>query len=524
MKHLQKFVLFFVLLIGLGACQHQYPAGLVEADSLLWSNPNLALKRLKSMESCVATTNTSDKMYLYLLDQFAKERLMMEKNNVYYIQQIVSFFENSGEKDKLSKSYYLLARSLADLQDDFHALFYYQKALKTLEQTSDVKLRALLYHQIGYIMKNQEDYSQAKSFFEKSYQCDSVLSDTSAMAFALMDIAVLEKAANQTEKAYGKLYKALSYAKKTKNEDLARGVELQLANCYIYDSDNMDSVWYYLYPSLCNITKTNLPTVCFVASEYYWSRGQMERVKSYLLQVLDKGDIYCKQEACRRLITFYTYNDEVDASQLYLTKYIAYGDSIFDLKNKEHKKNGNVLYGYILQKDKLDDLHQEVKEKSFWGLVLLLCLGVIIFTLLFYYQMSVVKKLRFSNKLNKIKLAAFSKVEKEKQAKDEIIRQLNLEYFALSHKHLIEEDWQKLDAYVNQLYPGFREHLYSLHDLSKQEYHICLLLKIDIGTAQISIFTAHTMQSISMTKQRLYQKLTHEVGQARDLYEFLKTL
>lgn len=524
MKHLLKFILFFVSLIGFGACQHQYPAGLVEADSLLWSNPKLAQKRLCLAMAHIDTTNKSDVIYMRLLEQLIRDRLYMKKEDANGILQIVSFYEDAQEKDKMSKSYYLLARTLADLQDDLHALFYYQKALKVLDQTDDVKLRALIYHQIGYIMKNRDDIEQAKLFFFKAYQCDSLSADTSSMAFALMDMAVLNMSANQGKQAFHRLRKALFYAKNANDEKLVCEVNLQLATYYVYNSDNTDSVWYYLCPSMQKVTKDNASTVCFIASEYYWAKGQLPQVEYYLLRALSLGDVYSKQEACRRLTRFYTCIDNVEASQLYMVKYLAYGDSVFDLKEKEHKQNGKVLYDYIVQKDKLGDLNQQVESSTFCGILLLLCLTVIFFAFLFYYQLGVVKKLKLRNKINDIRLVAFSKDGREKQAVDEIKKQLELESYALTHKHLSEEIWQKLDVCVNDAYPGFKDCLYSLCNLSEQEYRICLLTKIDVGTAQIAIFTARSMQSISMAKQRLYKKITTEEGQAVDLYVFLKAL
>lgn len=510
--------------MSFSACQHQYPAGLVEADSLLLSNPKLAQKRLCLAMAHIDTTNKSDVMYVYLLEQLTRDRLYMKKDDVNSISQIVSFYEDSQEKDKMSKSYYLLARTLADLQDDLHALFYYQKALKVLDQADDIKLRALVYHQIGYIMKNRDDLKQAELFFLKAYQCDSISADTCSMAFALMDMAVLNMSDKQAELAFHRLYKSLSYAKIVNDEMLVREVKLQLANYYVYYSDDTDSVWYYLYPSIQKLTNDNASKVCFVASEYYWSKGELDKVESCLLRALSEGDVYSKQEACRRLVSLYTYTDKVNASQLYMTKYLAYGDSVFNLKEKEHKQNGNVLYGYINQKDKLEELNQQVKNRTYWGILLLLCLSVIFFAFLFYYQLGVVKKLKLSNRLNDIRLVAFSKNDREKRAIDDIKKQLKLETYALTHKHLSDEVWQKLDACVNGAYPGFKDCLYSLYNLSEQEYRICLLVKINVGTAQIAIFTARSMQSISMSKQRLYKKLTTEEGQAVNLHDFLKAL
>lgn len=75
-----KICLLFVaviLLFAMNSCQHRYPVSLVEADSLVYSDPKEALRMLDSISLRLDTTEKADVMYLRLLNMTAKDKLYM---------------------------------------------------------------------------------------------------------------------------------------------------------------------------------------------------------------------------------------------------------------------------------------------------------------------------------------------------------------------------------------------------------------------------------------------------------------
>lgn len=149
---------------------------------------------------------------------------------------------------------------------------------------------------------------------------------------------------------------------------------------------------------------------------------------------------------------------------------------------------------------------------------------VISFVLIFYFQMSIVRKLQLKNKINELRLFSSSK-DKPLEAQKKIKEGINLDEYLSQEKHFSAEDWKRLETKVNQLYNGFTDRLYACLALSDNEYHICLLVKIGVTTKDIALLTSRTRQAISMAKQRLYKKITNEAkGKAEDLDEFVKNL
>ena len=87
-----------------------------------------------------------------------------------------------------------------------------------------------------------------------------------------------------------------------------------------------------------------------------------------------------------------------------------------------------------------------------------------------------------------------------------------------------EEDWQQLALLVDGIYSGFTEKLYSLYKVSVNDYRVCLLVKIHVLPKDIASLTAHSKESVSTSRSRLYQKVFGKKGSAKEWDDFLMSL
>ena len=244
----------------------------------------------------------------------------------------------------------------------------------------------------------------------------------------------------------------------------------------------------------------------------------------YLSQIMRKGECYDKQEAARRLVLIETSRGNMQKALPWLENYLEYQDSARIVSDKEHQQNGLALFNYVSQQEKIQKLEEHNVQKMIGIIILLIVVLVIFFVLIFYFQMSIVRKLQLTNKINELRLFSSSK-DKPLEAQQKIKEGINLDEYLSQEKHFSAEDWKKLETKVNQLYNGFTDRLYACLALSDNEYHICLLVKIGVTTKDIALLTSRTRQAISMAKQRLYKKITNEAkGKAEDLDEFVKNL
>lgn len=130
MKYLVKFIMFFGLLIALESCQHQYPAGLVEVDSLLCQNPQLAAFKLRSFGQNVDSQKLDDYNYWRLLSLMVKERTYQPIGSSETLEKLISYYDGKHEETNLAKACYLQGRLMQEYHEYPLALSYFHRSLK----------------------------------------------------------------------------------------------------------------------------------------------------------------------------------------------------------------------------------------------------------------------------------------------------------------------------------------------------------------------------------------------------------
>ena len=91
-------------------------------------------------------------------------------------------------------------------------------------------------------------------------------------------------------------------------------------------------------------------------------------------------------------------------------------------------------------------------------------------------------------------------------------------------RSMAEEDWSELAEAVNSIYTGFSEKLFSLYNMSDQDYRVSLLIKVRMQPKDIATLTAHSKESIASTRSRLYQKVFGKKGSTKDWDDFILSI
>ncbi len=91
-------------------------------------------------------------------------------------------------------------------------------------------------------------------------------------------------------------------------------------------------------------------------------------------------------------------------------------------------------------------------------------------------------------------------------------------------RSMTEGDWAELTEAVNSVYTGFTEKLYSLYNMSEQDYRVSLLIKIRMQPKDIATLTAHSKESVASTRSRLYQKVFGKKGSTKDWDDFVLSI
>lgn len=87
-----------------------------------------------------------------------------------------------------------------------------------------------------------------------------------------------------------------------------------------------------------------------------------------------------------------------------------------------------------------------------------------------------------------------------------------------------DADWHQLEDSILQEDATFVSRLQEFCRLTPQERRVCLLLKLGISPAGIAQLTAHTKQSVTNTRSRLYEKAFGRKGKPSQWDEFILSL
>ena len=87
-----------------------------------------------------------------------------------------------------------------------------------------------------------------------------------------------------------------------------------------------------------------------------------------------------------------------------------------------------------------------------------------------------------------------------------------------------KENWEQLDKYINQQFPGFKKILYNLTKLSEIEYQVCLLLKSKFTPHEIASIINRSRFTMSSIRTRLYYKMFKEKGSTHNFDNFIQSI
>lgn len=92
------------------------------------------------------------------------------------------------------------------------------------------------------------------------------------------------------------------------------------------------------------------------------------------------------------------------------------------------------------------------------------------------------------------------------------------------NKPISEKDWVSMEKELGELFREFKSTLYEAHRLTNLEYRICWLVKMDFKNIEISILVSRAPNAVSLSRKRLYSKITGKEGTASDFDALIKDI
>ena len=458
------------------------------------------------------------------------------------ILQLVSYFEQHPKvlpsvlgSTGPALPYLYAGRIFADLGDAPQALDYYQRALDVQSTTHSpsgrvgdrsrlAMQRGLILSQIGEQFFFQGLHEEALHSFQEANAIAEMIRDTLSMIFKNRDIAEQYKFMNENDSSIIYYFKSLKLAEEFFAIEMCNDVKSQLASLYI-QKEMYDSARIFIMPSLKAIDSANITATYNIASKIYRHEGYIDSAVICYDKLLDLGNIYGRRNAHRELSEIAMERGNLKSATAHFRQYKHLDDSIRKMDNAETVARMHAAYNY----QKHEREAQQLKAKNDRMRVYLLLLSSAVVVMLLLAGLVVLRR-RYKRQLvqsnmGKTDLLRYSYEQKTEQQKlSEREQVAGSTIYAAIQSHLgkagdvplSDDEWQQLHQTVNAVYPNFREKLTSLTPMNNFEYQVCLLLKIGVKPSDIASLTAHSRESVTSSRRRLYEKAMKKSGKPSD--------
>lgn len=528
-KNIASFILLVVICVSCG--KHEYPSALVEADSLCYSNPKLALEKLAQIRKDLDTTNTADWMYFRLVKLKAQDKAYIPHSDLTNLNQMISYYEGEGDKKMLPEIYYLAGSTYFDLHDSPQALDYYHKVLDNITADDNLRLWGITHAQIGYVMLYQGNYMSAVQHFKESYFVDSLRNDVEGMIYDLRDLGYSYSSTEKLDSAIFYSHKALQLSLKIKNSKMANNAMSSLVGIYL-DSRfcNVDSVAKYINPMLNDVEPEDRSGVYCVAMKYYMLRNMPDSVNYYIKKIEQYGEIYAKYSACCLKIESALKRKGNNRDMQTWNQLICYRDSVDKITKTEAVSKSQSLYDYTQREKENVRLKSENERHKLLLVILGLCTCLVLIGFYVYYKNSKNAKIEQKRQMEELQHLLEKSASQGSTNKDALARMKETEIYSLLlnkmkvNQNITQAEWSELDQAINQYFVDFKLKLYRICNLSDLEYQICLLLKLEVSLSDISTLVHREPSTITMSRKRLFKKMFKKEGKAEELDSFIRSI
>ena len=421
-------ILFILLVIGWSSCTRHttYPLFMQEAAMCMNEHPDHALELLQHQKDSIASFPEETQMYYHLLCIQARDKQYIEHTSDSLINQIVQYYENRDDAEKLMMAYYYQGSTYRDMNDAPRALKAFQQAVDVSKQDNILLPKA--YNQMGSLFMYQDLYDEAIRVNRKNIELYTKLGQPNKAAYALRDIARMYS-------MKGEIDSTIFYYKEAYNTALANrdsicyyailgeygGFNYQIGDIQtakklllIAEKNLHRKSKYNIYLNLGSIYKND----CLWDSAYY-----------YYHKTLHEGDIYSKYYAYQDLSQMESLKGDQTKALKYLRLHVTLKDSIEKVTQTEAIAKISSLYNYQHTEKEISKLTlSEAKKKNTILVLLLILFAILIFSsiIISYQRQRNRKTIEQAKKIKEIEEANYKKSMAAIHENNKMIAQLDI--------------------------------------------------------------------------------------------------
>ena len=370
------FIFLLFLVGGVVSCQRSsspYPYSLRYADSLMEISPERTFAYLRKLD--VSTYSAGDRAYFSLLFTQATDKNMLSLLPCDSLIDTALDYYVKKDGVNWARAWLYKGRIQKKMNMTEQALKSCFTALQGVEGNTgeELKLKGMLYEDMGSIYLHQSLYQKAFDAFYRSYQCDSLLNDHKVLMYSLSNMGWVRVVEGKEKEALFYLDQALELALALKDSIFMSDIYQRMSlNC-----ENVDSAFMYARLAGNYLTEKNdsisYYSLWLTFGELYLDKQELDSAEYYLKRTLDIADFKRKILASYSLAEVEKIRGNYERAFEYQSYYGDNIDSIFSLNKASDIER--LAYKY----DSEAKVAKEKESRRF--LVQQLCYGGVLFVL-----------------------------------------------------------------------------------------------------------------------------------------------
>lgn len=526
MKHLRTFILLTLITCIVVSC----------------ANGEQMRQRLAYMQAC----NQADTVF--------------SANWLPTVDSLVNYFDSHGSSNEQMQAHYLLARTYADMGEAPQALDEFHRAAECADTTAsdcDYSLLAKIHGQTANLFLEQLMPHEMLTELQKAHLYAKIANDTLAW------ICFLE----WQHFAYGLLNQhqdAITVLDSAYNQYIRYGYEVNAANCasvlvaHLIITNNNASAKHYMDIFERYSLKYSNGEVTQGAEIYYFHKG------SYYLNIgmPDSAEYYFRKEiataqttehlesAYKGLYNLYNNLGEKDSIAKYANLCYIKSEQQFVETSTKELRHMHSLYNYSRnQKIAQEKTQEALRSHQKLIVTIITSLFVCILVCIYIYVQRHRKKQEierieadYNYQINMLEQAKYDLVQLKQEEFESLLQQKQneikewqneiektqrllsphitlvpqmtqteifhrLQYLIVHPSEKMKKgEWKSLDQMVNEYLPNFKPKVYSMYHLSEDDYHICLLIRLNFSLSEIGILAIKTPQELYKRRKFMIKK------------------
>ena len=392
------------------------------------------------------------------------------------------------------------------------------------ELASDDSLRMAIYSDMGRLLFDEGLQELALGAYQNALETSRAMADTLGMAYAQFDIANIYRTRDDDDSCVYYFDTAMILAQSQGDSQLATDIQNQLAGYYLWHKD-YERARQLLSPSLTQEAEMT-GGICFMAADLYRQTGPADSTRYYCQLLLQNEETGLRQMGHKWLADLLLSEGQVEEAAKHLQQYELLTDTLMQETDTEALHRISALYDYSLREQE----NARLEQRNIIAVAIIIVLILVLVAAVLYFSR---RRMKYRMKVQQLEyLLADYRQRDEKAAERQngiladtpIYRHINRLLSDSRQPSMTDEDWHILEDTFAKVQPSFLSRLQTFYKFSSHEMHICLLLRLGLQPAALAQLSAHSKQSVSSTRSRLFEKVFGQKGTPAHWDEFIMSL